>query len=150
MPTKIVDVKTGVDKRKALPPGHKAFHVEHIDKESGLPQAGTFVVKRLNLGEIRQVAIRKAQLNGGLPEDSLSTNIVYMNGMLAHLELALTEVPEWWKPLEMFSGDIITDVYEEVMNFEDSFRGPTQQQPQGSEGDSAGQDQPSNESASAA
>ena len=119
MATRIVDVR---EKAEKLPPTTKVVNVTYTDPESGLSQSGEFTIKRLNLGDIRQVAIRKAQLCGGLSEGAIDSKIAYFNQMLAHLEFALYDTPKWWRPEEFFDGEVVVDVYEEVMRFEESFR----------------------------
>lgn len=135
MPAKIVDVTKSSEAGKDLPATQCVKHVEYEDPENGRRHSGEFVIRRLNLGLMRQVSVRKAELNGGMPHDSLDPATRQLNSLLAHLEFAILKAPEWWKPEEFYSGDLIAQVYEEVMNFEDSFRRPVPKQPQGAEGD---------------
>jgi hypothetical protein len=130
MATKIVDVRKGMDEKLSMPSTTKTFHVEYKDPENGRVYGGEFTVKRLNMGDIRQVAIKKAQLNGGVKEENLDTSIRFINAMLAHLEFALIKFPDWWQPDTFYSADVISDIYEEVISFETSFREPVQKQPE--------------------
>jgi hypothetical protein len=128
MATKIVDVRKDQAEIVGLPASQKVFHVDYTDPETSRQYGGDFTVKRLNIGDMRQVGIRRAQLNGGLSEESLDRNISYVNAMLAHLEIALVKTPDWWKPQEMYNADVVADVYQEVMLFEETFRRTVQKQ----------------------
>ena len=131
MATKIVDLRaSGQKSDKDLPKNTTVLHVDYTDPDTEMTYGGDFTVKRLNMADIRQVAIRKAQLNGGIAPDLIEPGMSYFNSMLAHLEVALVQTPEWWKPDEFYNADVINDVYQEVMSFEDSFRRADKQQPQ--------------------
>ena len=121
----VVDVRE--DAKKLISgPGDitKTFNIRYTDP-TGRDYAGDFTVRRLNMGAIRKMAIRKSQLNGGEPDSALDETIVQLNSMLAHLEVALVQAPEWWNPDSFYSGDVIVEVYKEVMSFEDTFRKPS-------------------------
>lgn len=135
MATKIVDV-TGKQEHSDLPATQKVIHVEYTDPESGLKYAGPFTIQRLNVGQMRQMAITKAQLNGGMAEDAIDQNIRYINQVMAHLQHAIIKAPDWWRPDDFYSGDILIEVYEEVMNFEDTFRHAAQKRSQGAQANS--------------
>ena len=122
MATKIVDVKKSNAEHAKLPNTQTVLHVEHTDEDTGLIVAGEFTIKRLNLGDMRQVGLRRAQLNGGMSEDALDEIVVSLNAMLAHLEGAIVKAPEWWQPDNFYSGDLVALVYGEVLNFEATFR----------------------------
>lgn len=140
MATKIVDLRaSGQKSDKDLPKNTTVFHVEYTDPDSGMTYGGDFTVKRLNLAEVRQVAIKKAQLNGGVADDLIDSGISYLNSMSAHLAVALTKTPEWWKPDEFFGADLINDVYQEVMSFEDSFRRAAEKRSQEAKANSEGE-----------
>jgi hypothetical protein len=139
MSAKIVDVRGGSNGQgPVLPPPRKTIHMEYTDQESKLLYAGDFTVKRLTLGDMRRVAIKRAELSGGVKADALDMNTQAMNTMLAHLEVAIEKAPEWWKPSDFYTADPIADLYEKVIDFEDSFRRPKEAGPQGLEGDSEG------------
>ncbi len=121
MAAKIVDVRDS-EEAKDLPSTKKVIHVEYVDPETGRSYGGEFTIQRLNLGDMRRVAIRRAELAGGMPVESLDENTQFMNAMSAHLEFAIIKSPEWWNPDVLFDGSVIVDVYEEVTRFEQSFR----------------------------
>ena len=125
-----MDVRKEQNDKVTLPFPQKTFHVEYTEPETGHVYGGDFTVKRLTMGDIRQVAIRKAQLNGGVAEDALDRNVRYVNSMLAHLEIALTQKPEWWKPDTFYNADVIAEIYSEVISFEESFRHVISKQPE--------------------
>jgi len=118
--TKVVDVRKADVVR--LPPTQKTFHITYTDPDSGHIYGGDFTVRRLTLESIRRLAIRRAELNGGMPEKAIDDSVLYINTMLAHLEQAIVKAPEWWQPSEFYSAAVIQEVYAEVMQFEDSFR----------------------------
>jgi hypothetical protein len=122
MATKIVDVRKDRDEASALPATSKVFHVTWEDPETRQTYGGDFTVRRMTIGDMRRIGIRKAEMNGGQSTEALDKSIGYVNAMLAHLEVALVKRPEWWKPDNFYSADLIAQVYEEVMKFEDSFR----------------------------
>lgn len=126
MTTKIVDARKPDETAGNLPPSQKAIHVTYTDDESGNTFGGAFVIRRMNIGQMSQMAVTKAEMNGGMPDDSIEPAMRHLNTIRAHLRHAIVKAPEWWKPDEFYSGDILMEVYEEVMNFEESFRKPSQ------------------------
>jgi hypothetical protein len=125
---KIVDVTAEKKGHDALPPTQKAIHYSGKHPDTGRDISGEFVCRRVNLGQLREISLIKARLNGGRPDESLDQAIVFLNNMLAHLQVALLKAPEWWQPDEFYNSDIISTVFEEVMAFEATFRHPTPQQ----------------------
>lgn len=119
---KIKDLSQEMREKKELPPMHHAFYLEMKDPDSDRMLTGTFMARRLNVAQIRQLALIKAELNGGHAEGVLDRSVALLNHMLAHLRVALVSAPDWWKPDEFWSGDVITHVFDEVMSFEDRFR----------------------------
>lgn len=137
---KVVDLKkTGGKEAADLPPSKTVLHVEYKDDDGHL-YTGDLTVKRLTLDDIRRSSIRKAELNGGMPVESIDVAMRNINAMLAHLEVAVIKSPEWWKPADFYSADPLAEVYEGVMAFERSFRETLREQPQGAEGNSAKQE----------
>ena len=121
MSTKIVDV-TNEAARPALPKSQAVLHVEWIDPDTKRTQAGEFTIKRLTLGDYSQVAIKRAQLSGGMPEASLDEGTRLLNGVLAHLSVAITNAPAWWIPENFYDPTILYAIHKEVMAFEKTFR----------------------------
>ncbi len=119
---KIVDVSANKRDKNELPPNHHAFFFQGKDPDSGEPLVGDFVCKRITVGGARQMSLIKAELNGGNRDDQLDPAAAYLNTMQAQLRVSLTKAPDWWRPDEFYSADIITYVFEEVMAFEARFR----------------------------
>lgn len=134
MPTKIVDVSKGVEEKR-LPLTQKVVAVEWTDDETGQKRVGEFTLKRMNLGDLRKAAIRRAQLNGGLPEAAIDEDTRFMNMMLANLEMTIVQSPDWWKPEEFYNGRVIYDLYNEVISFEATFRSALRGGTSGAQGD---------------
>lgn len=88
---------------------------------------GNFVIKKLTLRDLAALGVRKAQLNGGMyySEDRIGQGVDYqtdeLNGMIAHLELAVVDAPRWWRLDELVDADLLMTVYREVISFENSF-----------------------------
>lgn len=105
----------------------KTFSVKVISIIDDVEYSGSFVVKKLTLRDLAALGVRKAQLNGGMhfSEERAGQGVDYqtdeLNGMIAHLELAVVDAPKWWKLDELVDTDILMAVYKEVLAFENSF-----------------------------
>jgi len=135
--TKVVDVSK-TEEYQNLPPTQRAYHFSYTDSESGLDYSGVFVFRRLNVGDMRGVAVRTAELNGGMPQQSLDRHIAVLNEWLASLEHAIVKAPEWWKPNDFYTADIIGQVYAKFEEFEATFRGAVRGRPSAPAQDSEG------------
>ena len=88
---------------------------------------GTFTAKKLSIMDIAALGVRKAQLNGGMyfdpnhPGKGVDFETDDYNAMIAHLELSLIQVPEWWNLKEICDASLITSIYKEVAKFETTF-----------------------------
>lgn len=118
---RVIDVRKSAPAAATLPPTQTIIHMEWTD-DAGLTLAGYFTVERLNIGKLRAVALREAQLNGGMKAEALGNGPAQLNAMLAHFEQALIDHPKWWKPDEFYDTDPIYALFEEVMRFEGTFR----------------------------
>lgn len=91
--------------------------------------AGTFTTKKLSIRDLSQVGVRKVQLNGGMhydkdtPGQGIDAPTDELNSMVAHMELALTAVPDWWNLDDITDPAVLTAVYSEVISFENTFLG---------------------------
>ena len=121
----IVDITKGYESEKVK--GIKFFRAFSFDftDSDGIRRVGTFVVKRLTIGEAGQVGVRVAMLNGGM-DGGVPPAVAVLNSMRAHLEFALVERPEWFVMENLYDERIIFGVYGEVAKFEDSFRRPVE------------------------
>jgi len=105
------------------------FTVDFYSEASQRRYAGTFTTKKLSVRDMTQVGVRKVQLCGGLhfdpdrPGQGLDFATFQINGMIAHLEIALLEYPNWWNLDELTDLEILSNVYEEVIAFENNFPG---------------------------
>jgi hypothetical protein len=48
----------------------------------------------------------------------------FVNHMISMLEVAIVSKPVWWNLEEIYDEDLLNKVFEEVMEFENSFRRP--------------------------
>lgn len=106
---------------------HKTIHIDYTSYVNDKSYIGDFVVKKLTIRDISALGVRKAQLNGGMHySDSHHGQGVdeatdEINGMIAHLELAIVTAPGWWKMDEIPDTDLLVTLYKEVLDFENSF-----------------------------
>lgn len=106
---------------------HKTIHIDYTSYVNDKPYVGDFVVKKLTIRDISALGVRKAQLNGGMhysenrPGQGVDEATDEINGMIAHLELAVLQAPPWWKLDEVPDTDLLVTVYREVLDFENSF-----------------------------
>ena len=90
---------------------------------------GAFTVKKLSVREIAQMGVRRIQMNGGLhydpanPGKGLDPMTDEFNAVFAHLELAITEAPDWWDLDKLADFSVVSAVYQEVLDFETKFLG---------------------------
>ncbi len=101
------------------------FDFDHKDPR-GKRWAGKFTNRILSIKQIRQVKVLKATLAGNLPVSALDQDIWVFNEMLAHLTISLdrsaSDFPKWADKLEdLYDEEIITKLYEVVMNHEARF-----------------------------
>ena len=105
------------------------FNVDFYSEASQRRYAGTFTTKKLTIRDMTRVGVRKVQLCGGLsydpvhPGQGLDFATFQINGMIAHLEIALTEYPKWWNMDELTDIEVMSKVFEEVIAFENNFPG---------------------------
>lgn len=130
---KIDDVQSSADKKLAFT---KTFTVQWTDPDTGKVMVGQFTVKRATLGDIQQHGILKAQYNGG---QNVDRGIDWMNEMISFCQVTLTDVPQWWDPVNLYDQTLLVKVYNHVRAFQDSFRGPrVAQQQRAASGDGGG------------
>jgi hypothetical protein len=108
------------------------FTVDHTSEEDNTNYRGQFTVKRLSMMDRSKVSVRKSQLNGGMfavkDDDGKPTgqgidpDTDWLNYMIAYLEIALIQKPEWFKFTEITDSSLVFKVFEEGMKFENSFR----------------------------
>lgn len=105
------------------------FSIDALSEVDGKRYFGTFTSKKLSVRDISQLGVRRAQLCGGLkfdvasPGSGLDIDTYNINSMLAHLDLAITDAPEWWNLDILTDMEIMSKVYKEVVSFESNFSG---------------------------
>ncbi len=117
---------------KDLKTNAKNLHTFNIDYKSDVDDTrytGAFTVKRLGIADLASLGVRKAQLNGGYYHDvknpgrGVDSDTDEMNAILAHLDVCLVKIPDWWDMSNVSDIGLLYAVYQEVMAFESSFRG---------------------------
>lgn len=102
---------------------YKAFALTFC-RLNGTEYNGTFLVRRLTIGDRSRIGMRIAVLEGGMP--NVDPEIHRINDMVATLDAALVQRPEDFKPAEMYDLDVLEAVYAEVAAFEATFRRPVE------------------------
>lgn len=116
---------------KAKKARQKLFHTFKVDwtTSDGERYLGSFTTKKLSVADTATIGVRKAQRNGGMyydhdhPGSGVDFDTDNFNAMLAHCDVALVDVPEWWDLDTITDASLIGYVYEEVMKHENSFLG---------------------------
>ena len=106
----------------------KSFNIDYFSDMEDKRYAGTFSVKKLTIGDLSKLGARKAQLCGGMNYDpdtgkGVDPGTAILNEMIAHCEIALTVVPEWFNVDALSDVGLLNAVYEEVAEFEANFLG---------------------------
>ena len=96
-----------------------AFTMTWKDKETGRVHTGTFTAQRPSLGQLGQIAVLKAKMNGG---EKVGPDADFLHEMLSSLQIILTDFPDWWKPHDFFTADPLREVWDHVRRWVDNFR----------------------------
>lgn len=96
-----------------------SFTVTWRNPETGKVLVGTFTARRPSLGQLGQIAVLKAKLNGGQNVDNQTD---WLHDMMAGLQVCLVDFPDWWKPADFFTADPLREVWDHVRSWADSFR----------------------------
>jgi hypothetical protein len=105
----------------------RTFQFRFESQLEGQVYEGTFTCRKLSVRDLAQMGVRKVQLNGGFHYDSANPGcgvegyVDDMNSMIAHLELALVQAPFWFKLEEICDPQLLTEIYQKVVEFENSF-----------------------------
>lgn len=115
------------------PKNEFTFHLSYKG-EGGHLYEGQFTVKRLSIRDRSRVGVKKSQLSGGMycvrddnnvpTGQGLDEDTDYLNSMLAHLEVALIQRPQWFDLETIADLGLVREVYEKVCNFELTFFRP--------------------------
>lgn len=108
------------------------FTVSHKDPETGELYEGQFTTKRLSIGDRGRLGVRKAQLcsgmhcvrddNGAATGQGIDEQTDQLNGMIAHLEIALIQKPTWFDLNQITDVTLVEAVYNRVVEHELSFK----------------------------
>lgn len=96
-----------------------SFTMTWKDPETGRVNTGTFTARRPGLGNLGQIAVLKAKLNGG---EKVDDDTDFLHGMMASLQVILIDYPEWWKPNDFFDARPLREVWDHVRRWVDNFR----------------------------
>lgn len=116
--------KNGITARQKL---FKTFSIDYTSPVDDRRYIGKFTTKKLTISDVATLGVRKAQLNGGMHHDASSPGMGVdaatdnLNSMIAHLDVCLEEVPEWWNLADITDADLLALVFEEVVKHESSF-----------------------------
>jgi len=106
----------------SLPPQEHQFDIDIIGEKTGQKFTGTFLYKRLNLGEGRKARCMKARLMEELT--ALDEETINLCEMISWLHFGLKKAPPWWgNPEDLYDYNLLITVFTEVLNFENGFTG---------------------------
>jgi len=103
------------------------FEINYRSEVDDTTYSGTFTAKKLSVRDQSKLNVRKAQLNGGLyhmpdnPGCGIDEYTDEFNQILAHLEVAIINAPQWWDLDQIGDSGVIVEVFKEVATFENSF-----------------------------
>jgi hypothetical protein len=110
------------------------FSIDHESEDSGQSYNGTFTSKKLSILDQTKISRRKSELCGGMycvrDDDGNPTGrgidegTEFLNQMIGILEVAVVSHPVWWDLSELADEELLSKVFGEVMQFENSFRRP--------------------------
>jgi len=97
-----------------------SFNFQGQGKETGMNWAGKFKYVRPTLGDRSRLSALRGRLNGDKDPDDLE--VAEFNHAIAYLRHTLKEYPDWWAEttfgLEMYDGNVVSEIYNKVMDFE--------------------------------
>lgn len=134
----------------------KTFSIDYNSDVDDDRYMGSFTTKKLSVADSAALGVRKAQLNGGMhhnpdkPGYGIDEETDQFNGMIAHLQICIVNAPKWWDLTKVSDVGLVSEVYKEVVLFENSFhnrkRGETTNGSVGSESERSGSNvSPSND-----
>lgn len=105
----------------------KTFNFDYSSDIDDQRYMGSFTTKKLSVADSAALGVRKAQLNGGMhhnpdkPGYGIDEDTDQFNGMVAHLQISITNAPKWWDLTQITDIGVVSEVYKEVILFENSF-----------------------------
>lgn len=101
----------------------KTYTFEKTVSVGGEKKKGTFKAKYLGVASRLRIGTIRAKLLDGAPSQSVDTLTDDIAYMIAYLTVALIKIPNWWNYEEIDEISDLRDMYLEVYNFIQSFRG---------------------------
>lgn len=103
-----------------LPSQEITFEINITGEKSGEKYSGVFTYKRLNLGEARRARCEKTRLMEDLR--NLDEETTMLCEMISWLNQGLKNAPPWWgNPWDLYDYNVITNVFNKVLDFENNF-----------------------------
>jgi hypothetical protein len=96
----------------------KTFNIDHPG-EDGERKLGEFTIHRATIGDLMRYGVIKARLCGG---ENVDTGCAWMAEMVALCRVCIDDAPKWWKPEDSFDEGLLAAVYDQVREFQNSFR----------------------------
>lgn len=110
----------------------KTFTIDYLSDATGDKYTGAFTSKKLSILDQAKISRRKSELCGGMfcvrDDDGNPTGqgidewSEVQARMIAILEVALVQKPQWWDLDVLYDEELLGKVFEEVMLFENTFR----------------------------
>jgi len=103
------------------------FTIDFNSVQDGRRYKGKFVTRKLSISDLAALGVRKSQLNGGMHYDSEKPGMGVdeetdgFNNMIAHLDISLVEVPDWWDLSEITDIQLLSAIFQEVIAHENTF-----------------------------
>ena len=126
--TKRTSIKTKEETKQEILTGvvdneTKTYTFQKTISILGEKKTGTFKAKYLGVSARLRIGTIRAKLLEGAPQESLDVLTDDLAYMIAYLTVALTQVPSWWDYDCIDEIGELREVYLEVYEFMQSFRG---------------------------
>lgn len=97
------------------------FELDFIDKR-GKAWPGTFSNSILTIHEKQKAAVIESRFAQGQPLSSIDSDILALNGIIAHLTLSLRQKPKWAEDLRKLNDiDVLLAIWKKVASHEARF-----------------------------
>lgn len=101
----------------------KTYSFEKTVSMGGEEKTGAFTAKYMGIGARLRMGTIRAKLLDGAPNqsvDAMTDDVAYM---IAYLTVAFIKTPKWFNYDELDEYDDLRELYDEVYNFQNAFRG---------------------------
>lgn len=105
----------------------KTYSFEKTLSMMGKEQRGTFVARYMGIGARLKLGTIRAKLLDGAPIQSVDTMTDDLAYMVAYLSVALIKTPKWFNYDEIDEYGDLRNLYMEVYEFMNTFRGKNEQ-----------------------